>query len=89
MALGAAPGGIMRHVLGRVALVVVAGLAAGVGAAIAAARVVESLLYGVHATDATTLAAAAVVLTAVSGTAAFLPARRASRVEPAEVLREG
>jgi putative ABC transport system permease protein len=89
MALGAAPGGIMRHVLGRVALVVVAGLAAGVGAAIAAARFVESLLYGVHATDATTLAAAAFVLTAVSGTAAFLPARRASRVEPAEVLREG
>jgi ABC-type antimicrobial peptide transport system permease subunit len=79
----------MRHVLGRVALVVAVGLTAGVVAALAAARVVESLLYGVHAIDATTLAAAAFALSLVSGMAAFLPARRASRVEPAQVLREG
>jgi putative ABC transport system permease protein len=67
---------------------VVLGTAAGIGGALAAARVARSLLYGIDAHDPTTFAVTAVLLAAVSGMAAYVPARRASLVEPAEMLRE-
>jgi putative ABC transport system permease protein len=96
MALGAAPGGVVRIVLQRVALLVLAGLAAG--AALAAGFIafgdrlgsasVASLLYGVELRDPLTFAAAAIVLAAIGGLAGWIPARRASRIDPATVLRQ-
>ena len=88
MALGSAPGGVVRLVLQRVALLV--GLGVVVGAAVAwyAAKFVSTLLYGVQPRDVVTLAAAAVVLTAIGGLAGWIPARRASRIDPAVVLRQ-
>ncbi|HEV2444537.1 MAG TPA: ABC transporter permease [Candidatus Sulfopaludibacter sp.] len=64
------------------------GLAVGVAASVAAARSLRTALYGVSAASPTTLAAVAALLTIVALAACFIPARRASRVDPIVVLRE-
>ena len=89
MALGADAGRVVRLVLGRVAWLVGAGVAVGLVISVWASRFVSSLLYGLEATDATTLTGAAAVLATVAALAAWLPARRAARIDPAEVLRNG
>jgi putative ABC transport system permease protein len=89
MALGSAPAGVVRLVLRRVAILVALGMLAGVGISLWAARFVTTLLYGLQPRDPLTLAAAAVILGAIGGLAGWLPARRASRIDPAGVLREG
>ena len=89
MALGADAGRVVRLVLGRVAWLVGAGVAVGLVISLWASRFVSSLLYGLEATDATTLTGAAAVLATVAALAAWLPARRAARIDPAEVLRNG
>ena len=90
MALGAGPAGAVRLVLLRVALLVGLGVAAGAGLSWwAAALVDKTLLFGLQPRDPMTLATAAMVLTAIGGLAGWLPARRASRIDPARVLREG
>ena len=89
LALGAQPGGVVRLVLRRVALLVGAGVVVGGVTSLWAARFAGSLLFGLQPRDPVTLAAAAVVLAAVGALAGWLPARRASRVDPATVLREG
>jgi ABC-type antimicrobial peptide transport system permease subunit len=89
MALGAESGGVVRLVLGRVGWLVSAGVTAGIALAWWASRFISAtLLYGVSARDAATFAGAAAVLMSVSAVAAWLPARRAARIHPAEVLRE-
>ncbi|MNC89440.1 hypothetical protein D3C83_53760 [compost metagenome] len=60
----------------------------GVAGALAATRVLESFLFGVSATDPITFAAAAALLLAVTGAAAYLPARRAARIDPMAALRD-
>jgi ABC-type lipoprotein release transport system permease subunit len=65
----------------------VAGLVLGVAGALSAGRVVESLLWGIEPSDATTLFAVSFVLGASGLLASFVPARRASLRDPAEVLR--
>jgi len=87
MALGATQAQVVRGVLQYGVLLTGAGLAIGLAGALAGARVLSSLLYGVRATDATTFAAVALVLTAVALTASYLPARRAARVDPLVALR--
>jgi predicted permease len=87
MALGAEPAGIIRLVLARVTKLVGVGVVIGAGASLWASRFVASLLYGLEPRDPATLIGAIVVLAAVGGLAAWLPARRASRVDPAIVLR--
>jgi ABC-type antimicrobial peptide transport system permease subunit len=67
--------------------VVLIGVAIGVLGALAATRLVTALLFGVGAADPWTLAAAAAVVMAVAGLAAYLPARKASRVNPVIALR--
>jgi hypothetical protein len=89
MALGAAPSSIVRLVFKRVGVLIAAGLAAGLAASLWAARFVETLLFHMQARDPTTFAGAAVVLVAVGVVAAWMPARRAARLDPAAVLREG
>jgi ABC-type antimicrobial peptide transport system permease subunit len=88
LALGARPGGVVRMVLGRVAVLIALGVAAGAGASAWASRFIASLLYGLQPRDPSTLAGAAIVLAGIAIVAAWVPARRASRVDPAEVLRE-
>jgi hypothetical protein len=89
MALGAGPAGAVRLVLGRVALLVGLGVAAGAALSLWAAKYVSTLLFGLHPRDPATLLTAALVLAAIGGLAGYLPARRAARIDPARVLREG
>jgi predicted permease len=86
-ALGAAPGTLTRMVLRDALLLVAAGVALGLPASVASVRILGSLLFGVAATDPTTIALAALVLAAIAGLAAWLPARRAAAIDPATALR--
>jgi len=88
MALGATQSSVIRMVLGRVALLVGAGVLAGAGVSVWASTLIRSLLYGLDAHDPATLIGAAAVLLAVAALAAWLPAWHAARVDPATVLRE-
>jgi predicted lysophospholipase L1 biosynthesis ABC-type transport system permease subunit len=88
MALGAAPGGVVRLVLRRVAWVIGIGIVAGALATWWAARLAGTLLYGVQPRDPATFAGAALVLVAIGLLAGWLPARRAARIDPVDVLRE-
>ncbi|HXI43714.1 MAG TPA: ABC transporter permease [Bryobacteraceae bacterium] len=87
MALGAEPGGVIWMVLREALLLVGTGVAIGVPLALALARSVSSLLYGLKPTDSLTISAAVALLFAVAATASYLPARRASRVDPMIALR--
>ena len=88
MALGATPAGVVRLVLGRVVLLVAGGLVLGAIASWWASSLVESLLFGLAPRDPATLAGAVTVLAVVGAIAGWLPAARASRIDPARVLRE-
>jgi ABC-type antimicrobial peptide transport system permease subunit len=88
MALGAAPGAVVRLVLARVALLIGIGIVVGAGVSAWASRFVATLLYGLEPRDPVTLVGAAAVLSAAGAFAGWLPARRASRIDPAEVLRQ-
>jgi predicted permease len=88
IALGAQPGRVIAMILGETAGVVIVGLAAGAGLAYAASRVIESRLYGVAPQDPLTLTLATGLLLVVALGAAYLPALRASRVDPMAALRQ-
>ncbi|MDR3700579.1 MAG: ABC transporter permease [Candidatus Sulfopaludibacter sp.] len=87
MALGAEPRRITVLVIAGAASVVLPGIAAGIAGALALSGLLRGLLFGVRPHDAVTLASAAVLLAAVALAAAYLPARRASRLLPLEALR--
>jgi predicted permease len=87
MALGADRGAVVWSVLNEPARLVGAGLVIGLAGTFAAGRVVERLLYGVRPTDPLTLIAVAVLLLAVALLAGYVPARRATRVDPMVALR--
>jgi predicted permease len=87
MALGARGGNIAWMILRETLYLVLAGLVIGVPAALMGARLIESQLFGLNATDPLTLIGASVVLTIVALLAGYLPARRASRVNPLNALR--
>jgi putative ABC transport system permease protein len=87
MALGATPGSVFRLVLGQAVRLVVAGVAAGLVAAAAATRLLETLLYETEPLDLATFAATVIVLVAVALLASYVPARRGTRVAPVEALR--
>jgi putative ABC transport system permease protein len=88
LALGARPGAILTQVLGQGARLLAVGVALGLLAGVALRRVLASLVFGVTATDLGNLAAAGGVLGVVTVLACYLPARRASAVDPIVVLRD-
>jgi putative ABC transport system permease protein len=87
MALGAEASQVGRMVIAQSLRVAGVGIAIGLVAAVATTRVMRSLLFNVSATDPFTLATVAVVLTVLGALAAYAPARRATQVDPVEVLR--
>jgi putative ABC transport system permease protein len=87
MALGAQRRQVIVQVLGRAARLVVIGVVVGAPAAWAASRWVESMLFGVTPTDPTTIGGAVILMTLAVQIAAYVPARRASRVNPLVALR--
>jgi predicted permease len=87
MALGADRHRILQMILRETGWLALFGVAIGLGAAYAATRYVQSMLYGIAPSDFTTFAGAAVVLIAVAALAGYLPARRAARVDPMVALR--
>jgi ABC-type antimicrobial peptide transport system permease subunit len=88
MALGASARDIMRLVLGQSLRMIFVGVGVGLATAFAAARVLEKLVAGVRSTDPSTFAIMISVLVAAALFASFLPARRASRVDPINALRQ-
>src|SRR5690606_5115465 len=88
IALGAREAGIVRLVLGQGMRLVGAGVALGLAMAVVGSRYVESLLFGVRPLDPLVLTGVTAFLVAASALACWLPARRASRVDPMAALRE-
>jgi predicted permease len=87
MALGAEPGKIRGMVLRELLWILIAGLVTGVPAAMLLARYTETQLFGVKARDVMVIAGAVLALTMTAIAAGYLPARKASRVNPLEALR--
>jgi ABC-type antimicrobial peptide transport system permease subunit len=86
-ALGAQSGDVMRLVVGKGLKLALAGVAIGIAGAIALTRVMESLLFNVSATDPLTFMAVSAILIIVALGACFVPARRATKVDPIRALR--
>jgi ABC-type antimicrobial peptide transport system permease subunit len=87
MALGATAPQVQLAVIGRALRLAFAGIAVGTVGSLAAARWIESLLFGTRPTDPVTFAGTFLLLGAVALAAAYLPARRASRIDPTVALR--
>jgi predicted permease len=88
VALGATPGRVRRLVLGDAGAVLGAGAVVGLGAALLSTRLLSSQLFGVSPTDPVSLAGACAVLLAVGLCAAYVPARWATKIDPARALRQ-
>jgi putative ABC transport system permease protein len=87
IALGAQPGDVLRLVVKQGMLLALLGIVVGLAASLALTRVMSSLLYGVAATDLLTFATVSAALALIALTASYLPARRATRVDPMVALR--
>jgi putative ABC transport system permease protein len=87
LAVGATSGDVLRLVLGRAAVMILAGLGLGLLASLGLTRVLAGLLYGVEALDLQTFAAVSLLLFAIACGASYIPARRATRIDPMVALR--
>jgi predicted permease len=87
MALGASAGRVVGDVLGRALTLIAAGLCAGLAAALSLSKLTSNMLYGVTADDPLTYVFSALFLVVVGLTAALVPARRATKIDPIEALR--
>ncbi|HTT64365.1 MAG TPA: FtsX-like permease family protein, partial [Bryobacteraceae bacterium] len=88
MALGAESGRVLRMILGQGAVLVAGGLFAGTVAALALTSLMKSLLFAVRPADPLTFACVVGLLLIVALAAAYLPARRATRLDPVTTLRD-
>ncbi len=86
-ALGAPVGGILRRILSQGMLLAIVGLGLGITAALTLTRLLESMLYEIEPTDPVSLSVVALVFLAVALLAVWIPARRATRIDPMDVLR--
>jgi len=87
VALGARPAHVIRLVVGRGMMLVLTGVAIGLAGAVALTRVMKSLLYGVSVTDPLTFALVSALLVVVAFVASYIPALRATKVDPMIALR--
>jgi putative ABC transport system permease protein len=87
MALGAQLGDVVKLVVGQGLKLAAAGVAVGLVAALALHSMMTNLLYGVTGTDPVTFAAVSLVLVIIAALACYIPARRATRVDPVVALR--
>jgi putative ABC transport system permease protein len=87
MALGATPGRLVADIVGHSVKLALAGMGIGLAVSLAVGRLLASLLYGVPHTDAITLVTTVAVFLTVAIAAGYVPARRASRVDPLRALR--
>lgn len=87
MALGATAGGVRNMVMRQALTVAIAGTLVGLAGAIGGARLLTSMLFEIAPSDPATLASVSVTLLVVAGCAAYIPARRATRIDPAKALR--
>src|SRR5262245_833567 len=87
IALGALPANVVRMVMWEVILLVAVGMGVGLAAAVATTRLVGALLFGLTPTDPLTIALATLLMIVVAALAGYLPARRASRIDPMVALR--
>jgi putative ABC transport system permease protein len=87
MALGAQRRDVLRLILGKGARITFLGVAIGLAATLAVARLMASLLFGVSATDLLTYSGVAILLTLVALSASLIPALRATRIDPVVALR--
>jgi putative ABC transport system permease protein len=87
MALGAERSDVLKLVVGQGMLLTLSGLAVGLPAALGLTRLLKSLLYGVSPNDATTFVVGALVLGSMTLLACYIPARRATKVDPIVALR--
>jgi putative ABC transport system permease protein len=88
MALGATPGQVLREILKQGMRLTAIGIAIGLAGAVAMASLLKSVLVGVSATDPMTLGGVALLLALVAATACYIPARRATHIDPAIALRQ-
>jgi len=87
MALGAQVGDVLKMILGQGMLLIVAGIAVGLIASFVLMRLMKSLLFGVSETDPLTFVAITLLLSLVALIACYIPARRATKVDPLVALR--
>jgi len=89
LALGALPRDVLRMIVSRALVLSAIGLIVGLAAAIVLGRFIQGQLFGVRLIDPVTFSAVPLVLAASAGFASFVPARRATKLDPANALREG
>jgi putative ABC transport system permease protein len=87
MALGATPRNVVRLIIGQGMRVVMAGVVAGLIGALLVTRLMTNVVYGVRVTDPLTYGAVALLLTVVALLASYIPARRATRIDPLTSMR--